>query len=111
MITDEQRLALVHGQLEAYNSRDIEKFCSFYHPEVTAYRLGQDKPFCTNIDDFRKLYDEKFRSTPDLHCTLKSRIVLKNRVLDEESVHPSGSHVVAIYDFKDNLIKDIWFAY
>jgi hypothetical protein len=107
----EQRVALVKGQLDAYNNRDIDKFCSFYHPEVTAYRLGQDAPFCVGMETFRKIYDDKFKNTPDLHCTLKSRIVLNNKVLDEESVVPSGSHVVAIYEFKDGLIKDIWFVY
>ena len=111
MITTEQRIALVQGQLEAYNNRDIDTFCSFYHPDVTAYRVGEDKPIIVGMESFRKSYGEKFKNTPDLHCTLKSRIVLKNKVMDEELVAPSGSHVVAIYEFKDNLIKDIWFAY
>lgn len=110
-MTTEERVALVQGQLEAYNARDIEKFCSFYHPEVTVYRVGESTPFCSGIENFKKSYGQKFETTPDLHCTLKSRIVLKGKVLDEESVVPSGSHVVAIYDFKDGLIKDIWFAY
>ncbi|AHZ85960.1 hypothetical protein Bb109J_c0302 [Bdellovibrio bacteriovorus] len=110
-MTTEQRVALVQGQLEAYNARDIEKFCSFYHADVAAYRLGQDVPFMMGMEAFRKSYGEKFKNTPDLHCTLKSRIVLNGKVLDEESVVPSGSHVVAIYDFKDGLIKDIWFVY
>lgn len=107
----EQREALVQGQLEAYNARDIEKFCTYFHPQVTAYRLGSDTPICTNMEEFRKLYGEKFKNTPDLHCTLVSRIILKNRIIDEESVAPSGSHVAAIYDFQDGLIKDIYFAY
>lgn len=110
-MTKEQRVALVQGQLEAYNKRDIDAFCSFYHPEVAAYRLGQEGSICVGMEAFRKIYDEKFKNTPDLHCTLKSRIVLNNKVLDEESVTPSGAHAVAIYDFKDGLIKDIWFAY
>lgn len=109
-MTNEEKIKLVQGQLEAYNKRDIELFCSFYHSEVTIYRMGNNQPICTCLSDFRKIYEEKFNNTPDLHCTLKSRIILKNRVLDEEWVVPTNSHVVAIYEFKDNLIKDIWFV-
>lgn len=110
-MNESKKIELVQGQLDAYNSLDIEKFCSYYHPEVRAYRIGESKPFIQGIDQFQASYAEKFKKTPDLHCKLKSRIILKGRVLDEESVTPSGSHVVAIYDFKDDLIHEIYFVY
>jgi len=111
----EKMIALAQGQLEAYNRGDIDLFCSFYHPDVTAYSLGTNEPFCKGMNEFRPIYNKRFQENPKLHCELKSRIVTNNSVLDEEWVtgvsnNPNGSHVVAIYQFKDDLIYNIWFA-
>lgn len=107
-------IALAQGQLDDYNNRDIDAFCRHYHPEVEVYRLGAvTEKICQGIDAFREIYRKRFESNPELHCELKSRIVLNNSVLDEEWVTggaPTPSHVVAIYAFKDGLINQIWFT-
>lgn len=115
-MTKEKMVALAQAQLEAYNQRDLEKFCKNYHPQVKVYRLepGHELSF-EGIEKFREVYKARFESCPGLHCELKSRIVLGSKILDEEWVTgdpkvPAGSHVVAIYGFQDDLISHVWFA-
>lgn len=113
-ISKEKMIQLAQGQLDAYNRRDLEKFCSHYHPLVKVYQIGSNEMTCENLDQFREIYRKRFDSSPGLHCQLKSRIVLETKVLDEEWVttdaSPEGSHVVAIYGFQDQLISHVWFA-
>ena len=114
-MTKEEMIALAEGQLHAYNERDIEKFCTFYHPNVVVFVAGNPMPTMMGMDAFRKAYTNRFKENPDLHCQLRSRTVLDNAILDEEwvtgvanSIAPS--HVVAVYQFKDNLIHTITFV-
>ena len=103
---------LAQGQLDAYNKRDLEAFCSFYHPQVEVYRLAQNEKTCSDFETFKEMYRSRFADNPELHCELRSRIVLNDSVLDEEWVTGAGTpaHVVAIYGFKDNLISKVWFT-
>jgi hypothetical protein len=115
MTSRERMLELAQGQLEAYNQRDLEKFCLNYHPDVTAYRLATGDVICQGMPAFREVYKSRFDSSPRLHCELKSRIVLNDSILDEEWVTgvegaSAPSHVVAIYAFEDGLISKVWFA-
>lgn len=112
----ERMLELVQGQLEAYNQRDIEKFCTYFHPEVQVFRLNEVPiKTCEGMDSFKKMYSNRFANNPELHCELKSRIVLNASILDEEWVtgvvgQETPSHVVAIYSFRDNLIGYVYFT-
>jgi hypothetical protein len=115
MATKERMVELAQGQLDAYNQRDLEKFCLHYHPNVTAYRLATGEVICQGMAAFREVYRSRFDGSPRLHCELKSRIVLADSVLDEEWVTgvegaSAPSHVVAIYGFEDNLISKVWFT-
>lgn len=114
-MTKEQRVALVQGQLEAYNARDIEKFCTYFHPEVVAFRLNPFEQRVQGLAALRTGYTSLFATSPNLHCELRSRIVMEEAILDEEWVtgssnYPQGVHAVAIYAFRDGLIDRIWFA-
>lgn len=111
----EKMIELCQGQLDAYNKGDIAAFSSFYHPEVTAYRLPGHEKILNGIEELKILYKKRFAENPNLHCELKSRVVLESSVLDEEWVtgvtnQSKPSHVVAIYKFKDDLIHSIWFT-
>lgn len=116
MTTAKQKMIeLCQGQLDAYNQRNIDKFSTFYHPMVKAFRLASGETILSGIDELKKLYAKRFSDNPQLHCELKSRVVLENSVLDEEWVtgvvgQQKPSHVVAIYQFKDDLIHSIWFT-
>lgn len=114
-MTKEDRVALVQGQLEAYNARDIEKFCTYFHPEITAWSLSPFEQRPSGMENFKKGYGAMFAASPNLHCKLLSRIVLDEMILDEEWVtgsakFPNGVHATAIYAFRDGLIDRVWFA-
>lgn len=114
-ITKERMIELAQGQLDAYNARDLVKFATFYHPEVKAFRLDDGGQLLSGMDELHVMYGKRFSENPNLHCELKSRVVLAESVLDEEWVtgvthQEKPSHVVAIYKFKDNLIHRIWFT-
>jgi hypothetical protein len=111
----EEMIKLAQGQLEAYNKRDLEKFCEYYHPQVSVARLGEPEIICQGIETFKQLYKKRFDLNPGLNCQLKNRIVLKGAILDEEWVTgvtgaSEPSHLVAIYHFKDHLISQVWFT-
>ena len=111
-------VSLVQGQLDAYNARDVEKFCSFYHPEVEAWDINatsfKTDLICRGIKDFKQIYGKKFENTPELFCELKHRTITKFSILDEEMVTVKKDaplvHAVALYHFKDNLIYRIHFT-
>lgn len=116
MITSQEKMiALCQGQLDAYNARDLVKFASFYHPDVTAYRLSNSEPILKGLVQLRSMYGKRFSENPQLHCELRSRIILAETVLDEEWVtgvvsQQRPAHVVALYKFKDDRIHSIWFT-
>lgn len=109
-------IELVQGQLDAYNKRDIDAFCQFFHPEVEVWRLnGTPVKTCSDIETFRKMYAARFENNPELHCELKARTVFNGSVLDEEWVtgvvgQEAPSHLMAIYSFRDNLIGYVYFT-
>lgn len=105
---------IVQKQLDAYNARDLERFCACYHPEIKIVRLLSGITTITNISEFMELYRNLFASNPKLHCKLRSRIVLESVVIDEEFITGlqravDGLHTVAIYGFRDGLIDRVWF--
>jgi hypothetical protein len=121
-MTNEEKIHLVQGQLEAYNKGDIDLFCSYYHDEIGVYRIlnfNESLDFEKNanpvgISKFREIYEKLFKDFPQLHCKLKSRTVLNDCILDEEEVFKSNKesiiHAVAIYKFKDHKIFQVWFV-
>ena len=50
--------------------------------------------------------------TPDLHCELKNRIVIRDKIIDEEYVTANGRifHAVAVYEVKDGKIVKVMFV-
>jgi hypothetical protein len=114
-MTQQEMEALAQGQLDAYNRRDLEKFCAYYHPEVMVVDLISGETTCKGMAEFAARYQQRFSASPNLHADLKSRIVLDSSVVDEEYVtgaaqFPGGLHAVAIYGFRDGLIDRVWFS-
>lgn len=106
--------ALVQRQLDAYNKRDLDSFCACIHPSVQVHLMVSDQLICNGMVDFKTRYGDLFKTNPNLHCELKSRIVTDTVVIDEEFVtgssrSPEGMHAVAIYGFRDDLIARVWF--
>lgn len=101
----------VQAQLEAYNARDIDKFLEPYAEDVEVYDYPDQLRY-VGKETMRKNYDSFFRSTPDLYCELKNRIMIGDKVIDEESVTANGRifHAVAIYEIKNGKITKVMFV-
>jgi hypothetical protein len=103
---------LAQEQLDAYNKRDIEAFLKPYSDSVAVYNFPNTLAY-KGKETMRKQYAEMFKNNKDLFCTLKSRVVVGNTVMDEESVvfnkKNTPLHAVAIYTVKDDKIVAVHF--
>ncbi|MBT8179630.1 MAG: SnoaL-like domain-containing protein [Eudoraea sp.] len=100
----------VQMQHEAYNAGDIEAFLEQYDENVKVYDYP-DKFLYEGKETMKKRYSLTFRINPDLQCELKKRIVLGNKVIDEETVTANGMlfHTVTIYEIINGKITRVTF--
>lgn len=107
-LTDAEKI--VQEQLEAYNDRDIEAFSDTYADDIELFQFpktlqSKGKPKLV------QQYGAFFENTPDLHCEVKNRIVIGNKVIDEESVTINGEvfKAIAIYEVDNGEIQTVTF--
>lgn len=103
---------VVQRQVEAYNRRDIDAFVAAYHDEVQVFRLPSTAPAMSGKAALREFYEEKRFNLPHLHAEIRHRIVLGNKVIDQEYVTGIGNQpleVIAAYEVRDGLITTVWF--
>lgn len=111
---NEQQIKVIDDELIAYNNRDIDTFCSFYHQDAVVLRLD-GSIVAEGLSQIKEVYGRFFDKHPNLHCELKSRIVTEDKIIDEEMItgkpdYPNGQHGVVIYQFQGNLILKVWFV-
>lgn len=103
---------LVEEQLNGYNKRDIDAFLQPYSDSVEVYSFPNTLLY-KGKKTMRKEYADMFSNTPNLFCTIKSRIVLGNKVIDEESVLFNKAkppfRAVAIYVIENGKIAKVYF--
>lgn len=104
-VAEESPANIVQKQLDAYNERDIEAFMDTYSKNIKLYEYP-DTLFMEGQDKMKESYNSYFENTPDLHCELKNRIVIGNRVIDEEYITANGINfrAVAIYEVENGRI-------
>ena len=99
-------------QLKGYNERNIELFLQAYSDTVKVYNFPNQLMYKGKAT-MRQNYAGMFTSLPDLHCTLESRVVVGNIVIDEEQVlFTKGQpelHAVAIYKVTHGKIQEVYF--
>ena len=102
---------IVQKQLEAYNNRDIDGFLATYSKQAKIYRYSGELQ-SDGSDAMRSNYVDFFNSSPDLHCEIVNRIVIGNKVIDEESITANGKtfKAVAIYEVENNEIVKVTFV-
>ncbi|MET1259793.1 nuclear transport factor 2 family protein [Flagellimonas sp. DF-77] len=102
--------AIVQKQLDAYNNRDIDAFLATYADSITLFNFPGEQT-AQGLDAMRKQYQGFFESTPDLHCEIKNRIVIGNKVIDEEFLTINGQNfsAVAIYEVENGKIAKVTF--
>ncbi|UII79107.1 nuclear transport factor 2 family protein [Flagellimonas sp. CMM7] len=104
-VAEESPANIVQKQLDAYNARDIEAFMDTYSKNIKLYEYP-DTLFMEGQEKMKESYGSYFENTPDLHCELKSRIIIGNRVIDEEYITANGVNfrAVAIYEVENGRI-------
>lgn len=101
---------IVQQQLDAYNARDIDGFMDTYSNDIKLYNFP-NKLTSNGKDKMREGYGSFFETTPDLKCEIKNRIVVGNKVIDEEFITVNGSNfsAVAIYEVENGKIAKVTF--
>jgi len=99
---------VVQNQLEAYNARNIEAFMSLMSKDVALYEFGNSSPSVAGFDEVKKIYNNLFEQSPNLHSTILSRMVLGNKVIDHESIKGRMGNteiieLIVIYEVNANL--------
>lgn len=101
---------VIEKQLDAYNSRNINAFTATFSENVKLYNFP-DELIAEGKESLRESYKTFFKSTPDLNCTIKKRIVNGNKVIDEEVVTRNGHKfsTIAVYEVEDGKIAKVTF--
>lgn len=105
------RLSLIiQKQLDAYNAQDLEAFLATYTDDIKLYNYPNEL-LSEGKDQMRKDHIAWFQRTPDLKATVKKRIVIGNKVIDEEQVTAKGEifNTVAIYEVRNGQISKVTF--
>ena len=109
-VAEDSPAKIVQKQLDAYNARDIDAFLDTYSENVKLYTFP-NQLLSEGKTAMESQYGSFFENTPDLHCSIKNRIVIGNKVIDEESVTANGStfSAVAIYEVANGKIVKVTF--
>jgi hypothetical protein len=106
---------VVQRQLDAYNARDIDAFMATYSDDIELYNYP-NKLVGKGKASMRKTYGYIFSKMTELHCTIVKRIVLGNKVIDQESVKgfpgwkkKGPLEAVAVYTVTNGLISKVTF--
>jgi hypothetical protein len=101
---------IVQKQLDAYNGRDIDAFMDTYTEDVQLFNFPMERR-SQGQTEMRTGYAGYFETTPDLHCEIKNRIVIGNKVIDEEFITANGNNfsAVAIYEVENGKIAKVTF--
>ena len=103
--------SLVQRQLDAYNDRDIERFCACYAEDVEVYRMPTIEPTISGMAKFRETYVERFKSRT-LNAKIQNRISLGSKVVDHEyvvGIKETPVEVIVVYEMTDGLLRQVWF--
>ena len=109
-VAEESPRKIVEQQLIAYNNRDIDAFAETYSDTVELYNFSGEM-IGKGKQALKKNYKTFFEATPDLHCEIKNRIVIGNKVIDEEYLTINGQNrsAVAIYEVENGKIAKVTF--
>ena len=104
---------VAQGQLDAYNTQDLDAFCRFYADDVVVADLN-GAVTQEGLAALRERYARMFLQHPQNRAELVNRIVLGNIVADHEHVvrGPGGEtfDVLAIYTTRGGKIARVDFA-
>jgi hypothetical protein len=107
--------AIVQSQLDAYNARDIHAFMKWW-AEDARYFEHPSTLLASGAAQIRERHLLRFND-PDLSARLIQRMVVGNKVVDQEVVTrtlPEGKgrpDVIAIHQVEAGRITNVWFIF
>jgi hypothetical protein len=110
LVSDVSPEVIVQKQMNTYNARDIDAFMATYTNNVKLYNYPNTL-ISEGKDVMRKQYQSFFDNTPDLSYIVKKRMVLGNKVIDEEYITANGKQfsVIAVYEIENGKIAKVTF--
>ena len=102
----------VQRQLDAYNAHDLERFVAEYADDVQVFRPPATAPAIVGKEAFARHYATNRFTLPDLHAELVARLVMGNKVVDQERItglRPGVVEGLAVYEVRDGRISTVWF--
>lgn len=102
---------VIDGQLDAYNRQDLDRFCSFFAPDISIVSVNGDFAL-KGKEELRARYEKLFSKYPNNRVLILSRIVQGPFVFDHEYVTGrDGEPVRAVccYHIESGLIKSCTF--
>ena len=106
---------VVQKQLDAYNARDIEAIMATYAEDAHQFEHPA-KLLARGTAELRERFYSRFKE-PNLHAKLIHRVVLGNKIIDQELVTRTFAEgtgkieLVAVYEVKNERIANAWFIF
>lgn len=109
-ILKESPEAIVQRQVNAYNARNIDAFLDTYAEDVELYNFPNELIY-KGKDEMKKIYEPLFTATPNLYCEIVNRMVVGNRIIDQEKVRAGKQtgKATAVYEIQNGKIKRVTF--
>ena len=61
-------IAVVQGQIDAYNARDLDKIVTYYAPDGIVRDAAEGRFTSRGLEEIRSLFEGVFAANPDLHA-------------------------------------------
>ena len=89
----------------------LKAFWLLITKDVKVYNFPNQLSY-EGIEKMRESYAPFFEQTPDLRCEIQKRIIIGNKVIDEELVTVNGNqfNAVAIYEVENGKIAKVTFV-
>ena len=102
--------AIINRNLEAYRAKDLDAFMKDYAEDVKIYNYPNELR-TDGKKAMREGYKSWFERAQGLDVEIKSRIIIGNKVIDEEEVTANGQSfkAVAIYEINNDKITRVTF--
>ncbi|MEX0273872.1 MAG: nuclear transport factor 2 family protein [Flavobacteriaceae bacterium] len=103
---------IVQKQVTTFNARDLKGFASCFAQDVLVQRFPKDTMY-VGQKALEQNYQRFFERNRESHVEVITRIVIGNKVIDEEIGHVNGKkfHQVAIYEVSNGRIASMTFLH
>jgi hypothetical protein len=97
---------IVDIQIKAYNSKDIDLFASVFDDAIQIFNHPNEL-FIDGKAALIELFSKRFAASQQLHCKIKNRIVLENKIIDHEivaGIFENSIELIVMHTINNNKI-------